>query len=96
MIPTDSNWNGQWFAVLAPQLDIAMIVLRDPSMTTPVEMTINYDSFSASNLSSFVLLKPQGGWKAPVTEVEYLCFVDSFYWPQSSRDAAQLPPGCGP
>jgi hypothetical protein len=74
----------------------ATIVLRDPGMTSAVDLTINYDSYSNANLASFVLLQPAAGWKAPITEVEYLCFADLASWPQTARDAAQLPAGCGP
>ena len=91
-----ATWSGRWFADLAPGSGLAMIVLRDPAMTTPVELTVNNDSNSASNLSSFVLLQPTGGWKAPITEIEYLCFADLTSWPQAQRDAATLPAGCGP
>jgi hypothetical protein len=65
-------------------------------MTTPANLAINNDGLSASNLTSFLLLAPNGGWQAPITEVQYLCFADLVSWPQSPRDAAQLPPGCGP
>jgi hypothetical protein len=95
-VATGTTWNGKWFADIDPTSHLALIVLRDPSMTSPVDLTINYDSYSSSNLASFVLLQPALGWKAPVTEVEYLCFADLTSWPQSARDAAQLPAGCGP
>jgi len=93
---TGPDWNGSWFADLDPPNGHAMIVLRDPSMTSPVDVTVNNDTDSDSNLSSFVLLQPEGGWHAAVQETEYLCFEDLRSWPQSERDAAQLPPGCGP
>jgi hypothetical protein len=91
-----ASWNGRWFADIAPSNGYAMIVLREPSMTSPVNLAVNNDAGSGSNLSSFVLIQPTGGWKAPVTEVEYLCFEDLNSWPQAQRDAAQLPAGCGP
>jgi hypothetical protein len=93
---TGATWNGTWFADIDPTTGLALIVLRDPSMTSAVDLTINYDSYSSSNLASFVLLQPADGWKAPVTEIEYLCFADLTSWPQAARDAAQLPAGCGP
>lgn len=65
-------------------------------MTSPVDFTINNDGNLASNLASFVLLEPTVGWTQPVTEVEYLCFSELTPWLQAERDAAQLPPGCGP
>ena len=95
ILPMDVNWNGQWFADLADD-GHAIIVRRDPSMTSPVSLTVNYDSYSTANLASFIVLQPQGGWKAPITEVEYLCFADLTSWPQTERDAAALPTWCGP
>lgn len=96
LTPVGAGWNGSWFADIDPPSGDAMIVLRDPAMTSPVDMTINEDDLSSSNLSSFVLLQPDGGWHAAVQEVEYLCFEDLSSWPQAKRDAAKLPAGCGP
>jgi hypothetical protein len=95
ILPTDADWNKQWFADLADD-GHAIIVRRDPSMTSPVSLTVNYDAYSSANLSSFIVLQPQNGWKAPITEVEYLCFADLTSWPQAERDAATLPTWCGP
>jgi hypothetical protein len=95
-ITVGTSWNGKWFADVDTTSGLAMIMLRDPAATSPVEMTVNNDGFSSSNLSSFVLLQPTTGWKAPITEVEYLCFADLTSWPQSQRDAAVLPAGCTP
>ena len=89
-----STWSGRWFADIAASGD-AVIVLRDPAMTSPVDLTVNWDEYSSSNLSSFVLLQPTAGWQSPITEVEYMCFADLTTWPQSQRDAAVLPAGCG-
>ena len=91
-----ASWNGKWFADIDPTSGLALIVLRDPSLTSPVDLTVNYDSYSNSNLTSFVVLQPADGWKAPLTETEYLCFADLTSWPQTARDAATLPVGCGP
>jgi hypothetical protein len=93
---TGASWNGKWFADVDPNTGYAVIVLRDPSLTSDVSLTVNNDSNSASNLSSFVLMQPAGGWTAPVTETYYLCFADLSEWPQASRDAATLPATCGP
>lgn len=90
-----NQWTGEWFADITAS-GLALIVRRDPSMASPVSLTVNYDSFSNSNLSSFVLVQPADGWKAPITEVEYLCMADLTTWPQAQRDAAQLPAFCGP
>lgn len=90
----DSGWSGRWFADVATS-GYAIIILRDPSMTSPVDLTVNWDSYSSSNLASFVLLQPTAGWQSPVTEIEYMCFADLTTWPQTQRDAAVLPAGCG-
>jgi hypothetical protein len=90
------SWNGQWLADVDPTNGDAMIIRRDPSMTTPVEATVNYDGYSASNLSSFVLVQPKKGWKHAISETEYLCFVDLTTWPQTARSSATLPSGCSP
>jgi hypothetical protein len=90
------SWNGKWLADIDDTTGRAVVVLRDPSMTAPVQFTINTDAGSGSNLSSFVLVQPAAGWKAPVTEIEYLCFADLTTWPKSARDSATLPAGCGP
>jgi hypothetical protein len=94
--PTGASWNGKWFADADPTSGLAMIVVRDPTMTTAVSLAVNNDGASASNLSSFVVLQPAGGWAAPLTEVEYLCFADRTSWPEAARAAATLPAFCGP
>jgi hypothetical protein len=93
---TGTTWNGKWFADVDPTSGRAMIVLRDPSLTSAVSLTINNDGASNTNLSSFVVLQPDDGWKAPLTETYYLCFADLTTWTQAARDAATLPAGCGP
>jgi hypothetical protein len=89
------SWNGRWFANIDQTSGIAMIVLRDPSMNSAVQMAINNDSYSNSNLTAFVVEQPAKGWKQPITEVEYLCFADLTSWPQADRDQGLLPQGCG-
>ena len=91
-----TSWNGHWLADVDPATGVAMIIRRDPSMTSAVQLTMNYDGYSQSNLSSFVLVQPAKGWKHAVSETEYLCFEDLKTWPQSARNTATLPTGCGP
>lgn len=93
---TGTGWNGKWFADVDSTSGRAMIVLRDPSLTSAVSLTVNNDGASNTNLSSFVVMQPDDGWKAPLTETYYLCFADLTTWPQAQRDAATLPAGCGP
>lgn len=90
-----NDWNKQWFAMTGPS-GYAVIVRRDPSLGGDVNMTINWDSFSTSNLSSFVITQPAEGFKSTIEEIEYLCFADLKSWPQVDRDAAKLPDFCGP
>jgi hypothetical protein len=91
--PTGTDWNGRWFAQSAPT-GLALVVVRDASLTSTVELAINSDGNSGSNLSSFVLVQPNDGWHEPVTEIERLCFEDLSSWPQAERDAATLPSDC--
>jgi hypothetical protein len=92
----NTSWSGAWFADVNSTTGQALIVLRDPRMTSPVRLVHNWDAFSSSNLAAFGLVQPTGGWKEPLTEVEYLCFADFESWPQAMRDAAQLPTWCVP
>jgi hypothetical protein len=96
IVPTGSTWNGRWYADIDPTSGQAMIVVRDPALTSAVSLAINNDGLSSSNLSAFMLLAPVGGFTQPVTEIEYLCFADLSSWPQTDRDSAKLPGGCGP
>ena len=53
---------------------------------------------AASNNTSIVTPQPAGGWKANITETEFLCFYDTTSWPLSHRQsgkAVTLPAGCG-
>ena len=88
-----TDWNGRWFAD-DDGAGNGLMVIRSTSSIAPALLTINNDSFSASNLSSVVLLQPAGGWKAQVVETEYLCFYDAVSWPASARAAGTLPKGC--
>jgi hypothetical protein len=96
LIRVGASASRRWFADVDPANGYAMIVRRNPSMHSPVDGAINHDSNSGSNLSSFVPLQPANGWNKPVTEVEYLCFEELKSWPQTKRDHAKLPAGCGP
>jgi hypothetical protein len=96
IVPTGTTWNGRWYADVDPTSGRAMIVVRDSTLTSAVNLALNNDSLSASNLSAFMLLAPVRGFTQPVTEIEYLCFADLSSWPQADRDSAQLPAGCGP
>lgn len=88
-----TDWNQRWYADDS-LTGSGMLVIRSPKSTHPALLTINWDSYSFSNLSSVVLIQPQGGWKAPVKEIEYLCFYDLQTWPVADRVQLKLPAGC--
>jgi hypothetical protein len=88
-----TDWNGRWFAD-DDGAGNGMMVIRSASSTTPALVAINNDGYSASNLTSVVLLQPAGGWKSTVTETEYLCFYDATSWTSAMRAAGKLPKGC--
>jgi hypothetical protein len=88
-----NDWNGSWFAD-DDGAGNGMMVIRAKSSMAPAFITVNNDSYSAANLSSIVLTQPAGGWKAPVTEVEALCFYDPLSWPASARNTGKFPKGC--
>jgi hypothetical protein len=96
IVQSGETWNGRWFANVNPDSGLAMIVLRDPTLTSPVALAINNDALSSSNITSFMLIGPEAGWTEPLTETQYLCFASITTWPQAQRDDAQLPAGCGP
>ena len=56
-----TDWNGRWFAD-DDGSGSGMVVIRSSLSTAPALLTINNDSFSASNLSSVVLIQPVTGW----------------------------------
>ena len=88
-----TDWNQRWFADdSAGGSGSGMLVIRISK--SPALLTINNDSFSNSNLSSVVLIQPNGGWKSPVTETEALCFYDTTTWPVADRAALKLPASC--
>lgn len=88
-----TDWNGKWFAD-DDGSGSGMVVFRDASSTNPALLALNYDVDSASNLTSIILLQPAAGWKAPVTETEWLCFYDPTTWTAADQLAGRLPAGC--
>jgi|GEM_PF-2172774 len=94
-----SGWDGTWFAQHDPAGGgRGLLVLRDPATVAagPARLLVDNDAASASNDSSADLLPPPGGWAAPVTETEYLCFYDASTWPAAERAALRPPAWCGP
>jgi hypothetical protein len=88
-----TDWNGKWFADDNGS-GTGMVVFRDVSSTSPALLAVNNDGLSASNLTSIILIQPTGGWKAPVTETEWLCFYDPTTWTAADQLAGRLPAGC--
>jgi hypothetical protein len=87
------DWNGQWFAEDDDSGD-GMVVFRDASSNSPAELFIQFDPQSFNDLTSIALLQPTGGWKAPITEVEWVCFYDRSTWSYEDQRAGNLPQGC--
>jgi hypothetical protein len=88
-----TDWNGRWFAD-DNGAGSGMVVIRDSRSTGPALLAIHNDSLSASNLTAVLLIQPPNGWKAPLTETQYLCFYDSKTWPAADRARLKLPAGC--
>jgi hypothetical protein len=70
-------------------------VRRDPSVTSAVSPTVSYDSRSTANIASHIVLQPQGGWKRPISEIEYVCFADLVSCPSHARSSSHSA-WCGP
>jgi hypothetical protein len=85
-----ASWNGTWFAIDDPISHAGVVVLRDPASTNPAQLMLEGDPAASSAID---LIKPAGGWKAPVTETEWLCPYDATSWPLP-RSPAVLPSGC--
>ena len=94
-----SAWAGGWFADNSSATNTGVLVLRATTDKPGAELEIDVDSFSGSNNTAIDLPQPAGGWKANITETEFLCFYDTTTWPLSHRQpgkAVTLPAGCGP
>jgi hypothetical protein len=88
-----TDWNQRWFAD-DDGAGSGVMVIRAATSTAPALLAINNDAFSASNLTSIVLIQPVGGWKAKVVEIEYLCFYDPLSWTAAMKAAGKMPKGC--
>ena len=94
-----SAWAGRWFADNSSADNSGMLVLRATTDKPGAELEVDVDSFSGSNNTAIDLPQPSGGWKANISETEFLCFYDTTTWPLSHRQpgkAVTLPAGCGP
>ena len=91
-------WAGRWFADNSSASNSGMLVLRATTDKPGAELEVDVDSFSGSNNTAIDLPQSAGGWKANITETEFLCFYDTTTWPLSQRQpgkAVTLPAGCG-
>ena len=86
----ETNWNQKWLAINHPTTDAGVLILRE---TTP-QARLALLNDGTSNSSAVDLLKPAGGWLAPLTETEWLCFYDSVSWPVANRSPTNLPSQC--
>ena len=91
---TTSNWNGTWLALNDPGTNRGLLILRDPGSPSPARIAL--ENNGQANSSSVDLLRPDGGWKAPLTETEYLYLYDASSWPVAGRAPGTLPSGCTP
>ncbi|HEX3665062.1 MAG TPA: hypothetical protein VHU23_07510 [Rhizomicrobium sp.] len=88
-----SDWNGKWFADDDGNGN-GIVMIRDKTSKAPAEIAMDYDSFSVSNATSILLMRPGAGWSGNLTETEYLCVYDAKSWPAASRAKGKLPKGC--
>jgi hypothetical protein len=89
-----TDWNGKWFADDDGNGN-GMVMIRDKASASPALLGIDWDGFSASNVTSMVLIRPSDGWSGKkITEVEHLCFYDAKSWPVQKRNAGKLLTGC--
>ncbi len=90
---TVTDWNGKWLADDDGKRN-GVVIIRSVMSTNPAFIVLDNDDYSSSNVSSVVLAQPAGGWKAPVEEIEYLCFYDATSWPVHKQKHGKLPVGC--
>jgi len=87
---TVTDWNGKWVSDDFGN-GFGLIIVRDPSSTTPAFVGIQAGGASNANFTSIVLSQPAGGWSGIITETEYICY----YFPNEWTPAANtLPPNC--
>ena len=90
IIPS-SAWSAthQWVAINASSTNAGVLLLHESDSST-AGLRLDYDGSSGSNNTGITLDRPPiGGWLAPVTETEYLCFYDATSWPVVSRSATR-------
>jgi hypothetical protein len=89
---TITDWNGKWVADTSGNINtVGLVIVRDPSSTTPAFIGIQGGGVSKANSTSIVLSQPSGGWSGTVTETEILCYFNYNSWTPA---ADTLPVGC--
>jgi hypothetical protein len=88
-----ANWSGTWFADDDGNGN-GMMMISDKSSTAPAKIAMDYDSFSNTNVTSILLLKPDAGWSGTLVETEHMCFYDAKSWTDKDRAKGKLPAGC--
>lgn len=86
-----TDWNQTWVALNNPVTNAGVMILRETA-SNPTRLMLENDG--SSNSSGVDLIKPATGWKAPVTETEWLCFYDATSWPPPQRSPTFLPSAC--
>ena len=89
-----TDWNQTWVALDSSGSNAGLLLLRDPANASAANVVTDSDGYSGSNNSGVTLLRPSGGWQAPILETEYLCFYDATSWPVGTRSPSNLPSGC--
>jgi hypothetical protein len=85
-----ASWNQKWVALNNPGTNVGVLILRETTNSARLMLENN----GSSNSSSVDLLKPAAGWKAPVTETEWLCPYDADSWNPDARSPTDLPSQC--
>ena len=88
---SETNWNQKWIAINNPATNAGVVLLRETSSLAQIVLDNDGGVTSASAID---LVKPLGGWAAPLTETEWLCFYDAASWPVGQRSATNLPSQC--
>ncbi len=97
--PLDAQWDSsqQWYAIHNPATGQGVVVMRKRALGAdgaliPSQLWIDWDGGSNTNSSSFLLMKPAGGFSGNTIENETFCFYDQNSWTPSMTP----PPGCQP
>jgi PQQ-like domain len=97
--PLDAQWDSsqQWYAIHNPATGQGVVIMRKRALGAggaliPSQLWIDWDGGSNTNSSSFLLMKPTGGFSGNTIENETFCFYDQNSWTPSMTP----PPGCQP